>query len=182
MRERSDLPVRRRSPNVLEVVIITALFLLALIWFGGAFGNRDPLWFVQAFDERPSAIRMYHYGAVRDVLPGQPGYDELVSAINAEVARHAGYYDTLAPAGDSLASYQARGLAVEMLYARPVQVHTRFFFPAASRLLIAIDGSYNYLKVPFLFRGSADQWLPGGLALGSVDRVRAAIAALAGNP
>ena len=171
----------RKSPKVLDMLIITALFIVAIIWFGGAFGNRDLLWFVQSFDAQPAAIRVYHYGSARDVLPGQARFDELVAAINAEVPKHAGYYENLAPTGSSLASYLDKGFALELLYAQPVLVHSRFFFPRASRLLIAIDGAYNYLKVPLLFRGSAKQWLPGGLVLESVDRVRAAAEAMT-NP
>jgi len=153
-----------------------------MVWLFGGFGNRDPLWFLTVFDEKPSAIRIYRDGATRDVLPGQPGFEELVAAINAEVAQHAGYYEGLAPSGDSLASYVERGFAVEIVYPRPVQVHTRFYFPQANRLLVAIDGSYNYLKVPLLFRASADRWLPGGLALTSVERIRAAVDAVMAEP
>ena len=167
--------VRRKSPSALEMIVVTGLVLVAIGWCAGGFGNRDPLWFTSTFDARPAAIRIYHYGEVRDVQPGQPGFEELVAALNAEIPQHAGYYENVAPTGSSLASYLEDGFALEVRYPQPVQVHTRFFFPASDRLLIAIDGSYNYFHVAsLLFRGSPAQWLPGGLALSGVERIKSA--------
>jgi len=101
-----------------------------------------------------------------------------VAAVNSEISQHKGYYESLAPTGSTLAHYVDKGFAIELVYARPVQVHTRNFFPAAPNLMIAIDGSYNYVKFALLFRGQNEKWLPGGLALASVDRIRAATDAI----
>jgi len=182
-------PPSRRWLSVVEMLAVLILFLTGAVWFGGAFPNRDALWFYASFDHQPAFLRIYHYGETREVWPGDPGFAALVTAVNAEVAQHTGYVESLQPRDASWESYALRGYAVELVYDSPVLVHTRQFFPETTRLLIAIDGSYNYVTTAFhqpgaalLFRGSADKWLPNGLVLKSVEQVRAAVeAALAGR-
>lgn len=182
-------PPARRWTSVVEMLVVLVLFLAGVIWFGGAFPNRDALWFYAKFDHQPAYVRVYHYGETRELWPGDPGFDALVGAVNAEIPQHTGYVESLQPRDASWESYALRGYAVELVYSAPILVHTRQFFPETTRLLIAIDGSYNYVTTSFqqpgaalLFRGSAEKWLPNGLVLKSVDQVRAAAeAALAGQ-
>lgn len=169
---RSDIPPKKNKPRVGEVTLITAAFIVVVVWIGGAYSNQDLLWFYGKFEEQPAYIRIYRYGATVDLRPGQPEFDALVAAVNTAVPQHAGYYEGLRPAGDTLDFYQTQGYAIELVYDRPVLIHTRYFFPAARRLMIAIDGSYNYTRQILLFRGSDEQWLPNGIALKNVDQVR----------
>ena len=173
MAARLDSPPKKHRPKVGELLLITVVFVVVVIWIGGAYSNQDLLWFYGQFEERPSYIRIYHYGTTVDLRPGQPEFDTLVAAVNAAVPQHAGYYEGLRPAGDILDYYQTKGYAIELVYDQPVQVHTRYFFPAAERLMIAIDGSYNYTQQILLFRGGSEQWLPSGIALENIDQVRA---------
>ncbi|MCC7358593.1 MAG: hypothetical protein IT317_03900 [Anaerolineales bacterium] len=168
-------PEGRRGIKVVEFAVVLALFLIALIWFGGAYPNRDALWFQRVFDAQPSLVRIYHYGSTREVLPSDPDYAGLVSAINRAIAQHNGYVESLYPHDDSLSSYQTTGYAIELEYATSVQVHTRQFFPAARRLMIAIDGRFNWTKEIILFRGNAERYLPGGLVLTNIDAVKAQV-------
>jgi hypothetical protein len=161
-------------PQILGVLLTFAGVALLAVWVGGMTTNRDALWFVSSFDARPQLICIYHSGTVTALAPGQAEFDVLVAAMNAEIPQHQGFADSLTPAGTSLDSYVLRGYAVEARYAAPVQVHTRFLFGAAPRLLFALDGSYNYIDNRMLFRGGPQGWLPGGLILKSIDRTRAA--------
>lgn len=167
-------PPRKRGIQVLPLLLIPVIFLVAVIWFVTMLTNRDPEWFHQEFTERPVQIRIYHYGSVIDLKQGDPGFDELVAAVNAEIPQHKGYYETLHPRGDTLAHYKERGYAIALIYDKPVQVHTRNFFPEAPNLMIALDGSYNYTKYALLFRGKNEEWLPGGLALVSTEQIETA--------
>lgn len=171
--ERS-LPKPRRTQSLLAGILIPAILMIVVLYLVVSLTNRDPMWFNATFNERPANIRIYHYGEVIDLRAGQPGFDDLVAAINSEIPIHAGYYESLGQTGATLEAYQQRGYAIELAYAKPVQIHTRNFFPAAPNLFIAIDGSYNYLKYAMLFRGQNNQWIPGALALKSVDLIRAA--------
>ena len=168
----------RRWRSALELVAVVVLFMAGVVWFGGAFPNRDALWFYARFDEQPAYIRIYHYGTVREIGPADSGFGPLVQAVNADIAQVDGYVESLQPRGTSLESYTQKGYAIELVYRAPVQIHTRQFFPAAPRLLIAIDGSYDYIGYLLLFRGSADMWLPNALALKSLDRTRTAVDAI----
>ena len=170
-----DYSPERRWGSVLELVLIVVGIIVVIIWLVGGFSNRDPLWFTTGFDERPSSIIIYHYGETHEVFPSTAGYEDLVAALNASIAQNTGYVEGLQPRADSLDSYTLRGYALELLYASPVQVHTRNYFPKAPRLLIAIDGSYNYVKAPILFRGGAEKWLPNGLVLKDVSGITAAV-------
>jgi hypothetical protein len=168
-------PPGRRGAKVLEFVVVLGVFLLGLFWFGGAYPNRDALWFRRTFDAQPSVVRIYHYGQVRELRPGDPAYAGLVAAVNHAIEQHSGYVESLYPHDETLTSYEAEGYAVELEYAAPVQVHTRQFFPAANRLLLAIDGAFNYTHTNILFRGNPDRYLPGGLALSDIEAVKAQV-------
>lgn len=165
----------RRWGSVLELILIVVGILVVIIWVVGGYSNQDPLWFTTGFDERPASIVVYHYGETRELFPSTPDYEELVAVLNAAIPQHAGYVESLHPRGDSLESYTRRGFAVELRYAAPVLVHTRYYFPKAPRLFVAIDGSYNYVKTPLLFRGGAENWLPNGIALKDVSAITAAV-------
>lgn len=168
-------PPGRRGVKVLEFVAVLGLFLAGLFWFGGAYPNRDALWFQRTFEAQPSLVRIYHYGTTRELRPGDPEYAGLVEAINTAIEAHSGYVESLYPHDDSLVSYQTKGYAIELEYAEAVQVHTRQFFPAARKLMIAIDGAYNWTHSIILFRGNAERYLPGGLALTNIDAVMAQV-------
>jgi hypothetical protein len=113
--------------------------------------------------------------STRELAPGDPEYAGLVSAINTAIEQHSGYVESLYPHDESLVNYQTEGYAIELEYAEAVQVYTRQFFPAARKLMIAIDGSFNWSHTIILFRGNAERYLPGGLALTNIDAVKAQV-------
>jgi hypothetical protein len=172
--QRAQHPARR-IVQMLEPIGVLILFLIAAIWVGGAYSNGDPLWFYAKFDQQPAAIRIYHYGEVQELRPDDAGFADLVAAVNAQISQHAGYAESIHPHDSSLEHYQTKGFAVELIYDRAVLVHTRYFFPAAPRLMIALDGSYNYISENLLFRGSLERYLPGGIVLNSTEAIRTTV-------
>lgn len=176
-------PRSRRLTAVLELAAVVVGFLVLAVYIGAASSNQDPLWFYPAFRESPLTVNIYRQGERATLAPNDPGFNTLVAAVNAEVPRHAGYFESLAVSPEQFRHFQERGYAVELVYPGPVQVHTRYFFPAAPRLLIGLDGPYNYTRAVLLFRGSNERWLPGAIALESAEQTRAAAdAVLAETP
>lgn len=175
----------RRLWQILEPLMVMTVFLVGVVWIGGAYSNQDPWWFTGKFEERPAVIRVYHYGETRELYPGDPDFESLVAVVNQTIVRHAGYAESIHPNGASLTFYQTEGYAIELDYGRDVLVHTHYFFPRARKLMITLDGSYNYVGEQILFRGSAERWMPGGIVLKDSAALRAALAAalaqLAGN-
>lgn len=165
----------RRGTKVIEFLVILALFLAGVIWFGGAYANRDPLWFRKTFNEQPTLVRINYYGTTRELRPGEPGFAEFVTVLNKTIPNHSGYIQSLYPRDASLEYYRTKGYSIELEYADPVLVHTHQYFPPARRLMIAIDGSFNYTNANILFRGSPERYLPGGLALENIDALRAEV-------
>lgn len=171
-----------RTVKLVELgVVIVAVTLLA-VWLYGSLPNRDLLWLYKSFDAQPSVIRIYYYGQVREITPGQPGFVELVEVINTEIVNHRAGTVSLYPHHDSLTYYQTKGFAVELIYAEPARLHTARYFPPAPVLMIAFDGTFNYTQQTLLFRGTAEGYLPGGVALENVDGVRAAVESLMAEP
>ncbi len=162
----------RRGPRLIEFVVILVAFAALMVWLVGAVPNRDLLWFSKSFDEQPSVIRVYRYGETREVRPGDPAYADLTRLLNQAVVGHTGYVESLYPHDQSLEHYQTRGYAIEAEYPHPVLVHTRQFFPPGVRLMVAIDGAFNYTHYPILFRATARGYQPGGLALDDISALR----------
>src|SRR5690348_11359689 len=81
-------PPARRGRKFIEFFVVLAVFLGFLFWAGGAYPNRDALWFNRTFDAQPSVVRIYRYGDVRELLPSDPEYPGLVAAINHAIEAH----------------------------------------------------------------------------------------------
>lgn len=173
----------RRGVKVLEFGLILVAFTLAVVWFIGSYPNRDGLWFLREFNEAPRVIRIYHYGTLRELRPGEAGYAEMTAAMQAAFTDHAGYIESLYPHDASYDFYTQQGYAIEFEFARPVQVHTSAYFPQAPRYMILIDGSYNYIgQGPMLFRGSFANYLPNGLVLRDIGPLQAQVDRLLAQP
>lgn len=174
----------RSFGKVFEMLGIVALFLLAVVWFGGAYPNRDPAWFSTDFTAQPSIICFYYHGQVRALRPSDPTYAEWVARLNREMVRHDGYAESVHPGGEpgnltnngcqlpaaekpdqTLTHYRLKGIAIELEYATNVQVHAPHFFPEARRLMLALEGNYSYIHSSILFRGSPKEYLPSGLII-----------------
>jgi hypothetical protein len=156
--------------------VILALFTLAVVWFIGSYPNRDGLWFLPRFEAQPRIIRIYHYGTLRELRPGDAGYAEMAAALNNSIAHHAGYIESLYPHDASLEFYTQKGYAIEFEFSGLVQIHTSHYFPQAPRYMILIDGTYNYIgEGPMLFRGSFSNYLPNGLVLRDISPIEAQV-------
>lgn len=167
-----DRSLPRRLVKMFEPLAVLAAFIVAVVWIGGAYSNQDPLWFMAKFEERPQVVRIYHYGQVSEIHPGDPAYETVVAALNQAIISHAGYAESIHPNGTTLEYYQTKGYAIELDYGRDVLVHTHYFFPRARRLMVALDGSYNYVGQQLLFRGSDERWMPGAIVLEDAQLLR----------
>ncbi len=164
--------------SVFEALMAFALVIGLAIWSGGAYPNRDPLWFYEKFDAQPYKITVYSNGTAVDLYRGDAGYERMLPVINSSVVKPAGFLESFYPSDSSLDSYRNSGVAVELAYQSPVKIHTKFFFPQFDHLFVPLDGTYNYLNEAVLFRALNGKWGGTALILSSTSEIRAAADAI----
>ena len=144
-----------------------------MVYVPSAVTSRDPLWFVPARLDEPSALIVYQLGQERTISAGSAEYSTVVMALGeavrgSEGAARAGLSD------ETLHTLtQGTGAALEVRFDRPQRLggaHTR---GRPTRMLVALAGPFA--QDPFVFLGDDSGWWAEALVSSRVADVRHAV-------
>lgn len=134
--------------------VMTMAVIVALLVFGvTTLTNNDPLWFWKVFDARAEALTVYWEGDTHVFFPGDPGYEEIMTAFAKGIARPAGFEWEVALSEASINRYREQSKMLAVSFAEPVQVHTRHPFSKAKTYLVPLDGTHANWRRVFAFTG-----------------------------
>ncbi len=134
--------MKPNRPNVLGAVLIMLLVTLGIIWGVTTMTNEDPLWFVHSFTAQADWIVIYWDGESTMLLPGDPGYDAVMTAFADMVAHWSGYEGRVGLSDENLARFRAEWRLLEIHYNDPVFVHTRHLYPEARVFFVPLSGTH----------------------------------------
>ncbi len=154
----------------LIVVIVSIIFSV------GALANDDPLWFLPIFNDKPQRIVVYQDGCRTELIPGQPGFDELTAAINQTLPQYDGFNATFGMSVESAKETREKQRAVEIFYAKPVTIHTPYRFGHPDSIFIPLSG--YFADAYSVFGGRAGEYWAGALRLKSIEPIQRAAAAI----
>ncbi|HBY97279.1 MAG TPA: hypothetical protein DEP84_25630 [Chloroflexi bacterium] len=155
--------------NLRSMLLWTALTMLVIWWAVFAMGNSDPLWFWPFFSERPTEIVVYHDGTEMTIRPGEPGYEAITAAVNAQIGRPRGYERDTGMSAGTEADARSKYVSVELRYGKPVVIHSNTGIGRPSRLFIPITGRHSEGNLVFL--GTDRDFLIGALTLRDRSRL-----------
>jgi hypothetical protein len=131
---------RKASP--LTVLAIFACIALLMVWAGVAVGTDDALWFLPAFSADAAAFDLYWDGATARLEPGSEAYTLLNTALKQDLTSIRSYPGTVGLSDAMLDDVRGSGRLLEVHYAEPVRVHSRYNFGASTIYYIPLSGNH----------------------------------------
>lgn len=163
-------------PNILGMLLVVLGIGCLTVYLGIYLSSRDPVWFAKGFDQKPYLIVIYDHGQRKELIAGQPGYDQLAAAVTQSldqgVARLSGIGFSDASVEDAYGKY----LSVEAFFERPVKLHTYFNTGQPTQMLFPITGRHSNLKVVLL--GNNDRFAVNVPALKTMEPIRTVLQSL----
>lgn len=137
--------------GTVKMVVLVVGFVLLLVYGTLSVTAQDPLWFLKSFRDRPSRIVVYHdQGKRTELRPGDPGFAELSSAIQACLAEGLERPSGIGFSRASLLDAYSRYLTVEVFFARPVKLHAWFDTGEPTQMLFPLSGRHSELSIVLL--------------------------------
>jgi hypothetical protein len=167
---------RASSTNCVGLLIAFASCLIL-----GSYGmisvtSRDPLWFLQGFEDRPSRIIVYQGGQRTELPRGQAGFDELAEAVEASLAQGFARLTSIGFSDKTLQTAYTQHLTLEVFWDRPVELHAWFPTGRTTQMLVPITGPHSELSIVLL--GDGGRYRAGAPALNSLEPVHEALRSL----
>ncbi len=130
-----------------------AVIVVVLVFGVTALTNNDLLWFWKTFNAQAEALTVYWEGETYVFRPGDPGYQEIMTAFAEGIAKPVGFEWEVALSEASIDRYHTEAKMLEVSFAEPVQVHTRHPFPKAKTYLVPLDETHADWRRVFAFTG-----------------------------
>lgn len=162
--------------NLGGFVLVLVLVVVALVYFGPVVLTGNLLWFLPIFDVEPTTIIVYREGEQITLYPGDPGFDEVTAASNALISKIKAVHSTFGISDVGLEDLRAKGTAVELFYAEPLDFPSPVNLGGPNQLLIPLSGHYTIN--PVAIRGFDGDYWGAALRLGDLTALRASVAAL----
>ena len=169
-------PPRQADTNTAQLLILVAGLLLLCSYATVSLSARDLLWFLGDFEDRPSRVVVYHSGQRTELLPGQPGFDELASAVQASLAQGFARLTSTGFSEQSLQDAYTQYLTLEVFFDQPVELRTWFYAGRTTQMLFPITGRHS--ELPLVLLGEGGQYRAGAPILKTTDPIQEALKSL----
>jgi|GEM_PF-5308416 hypothetical protein len=136
--------------NLAQLFLSLLVVCVAITYLGPALLNRDLLWFMP-FNATPDKIIFYRDGRQLVVTADDPHFNDMVKVLNRALSSIE-TIDLIGPSPGTIEDYRAQDIAVELLYARPVQLKSSQNVGMASAIFIPLTGRHT--ERPRIFTGS----------------------------
>lgn len=161
----------------LKGLFFAMLVVIALIIVGlGTVGNGDPLWFLPRFDQVPEHMIVYRNGCRTELWQGSAGFDDLTHALQRALPQVDGMNSSYGISLDSLDDYRQKERALEVVFDKPVTIHTLYKFGHPDTLFIPLSSYFADSRS--VFGGTEGQYWAGALRIKSLAELQQLVDAL----
>lgn len=143
----------RHGLSFFNAVFTIAVVALILVWGVTGLTNSDPLWFSSSFNAQAEAMVIYWDGTVVTLNANDPGYAEIMRAFSAAISKPAAFEWEVGLSEESIKHYREGYKLLEVHFAQPVQVHTRYPYNKAKTYLVPLDKTHALSHRIFSFPG-----------------------------
>lgn len=166
----------RKDASLISCALVLVLFIAALVYFTPVVMTGNFLWFLPIFDVEPSRIIVYRDGAQINLVPGDPGFDEVTAASNELISKIEAVHRSFGISDLGLEELREEGTAVELFYKEPLDFPTPVNLGGPNQILIPLSGHYTIN--PVALRGFDGDYWGAALRLGDLAELQAVTAAL----
>jgi hypothetical protein len=159
-------------------MIVLVIGFIGLILYGTiVFTTGDFFWFLKRFGSHPASIVVYYDQGKRiELHPGQPGFDDLASAIQTCLSEGLERPSGIGFSDASLLDAYTRYITVEAFFEQPVQLHAWFDTGPATQMLFPITGRHSEMSLVLL--GTRGKYLASPPVLKTIEPLRETLKAL----
>ena len=143
------------SPNLLQMVAISAILVAALIFLVITMNTGDILWFWPNYDEIAYRIIVHCYGTDVEVKSGRPAFEALNTVVNESLSGTK-RWDEITMSDVTYQEYQTSPvmMVIELMYSPSVGIHSQYkFYKTLDTLVIPLDGRHAESNTVFGRRG-----------------------------
>jgi hypothetical protein len=170
-------PTDRIRTNPIRMVLLMAALALLIVYVTVSVTTGDLTWFLKGFRTMPARMVVYHHEGKRTELqPGDPGFAELASAVQACLAEGAERPSGIGFSDASLLDAYSQYVSLEVFFDRPVKLHAWFDTGAPTQMLFPITGRHSELSLVLL--GNNGKYLASPPSLKTTEPIRHALQAL----
>jgi hypothetical protein len=162
------------TPKAIEMVLITAILVGALIYFVIALNTQDLQWFLPGFNEQPRQMIVHCYGNDVEVKPST-AFEAITEAFNDAFSGRK-RWDQLTMSENTYQEYldSPNMMTLELVYDPAVRVHSPYaFYKNVNRLFVPLDGRHASSNSIFGRRG--DFTLSGSFHINSIAPILEAV-------
>jgi hypothetical protein len=168
--------VRKAGTNTIQLVLVFVGFVLLAYYATVTLTTRDPLWFLGRFQGQPSRIVVYHAGQRTELQPGQPGFDELASAVQTSLGEGFAHLSSIGFSEGTLQDAYTLYVTLEVFFAQPVELHTWFPTGRTTQMLFPITGRHS--EQPLVLLGEDGNYRAGAPVLNTAEPIHQALQSL----
>jgi len=166
----------RRTWTLIKLLLVIAIFFVAVYYFTVSFTTQDLTWFSAGFADLPYQVTVYQAGQKTEYRSGDPGFDQLAEAVRQALDEGVARQSGIGLSEDSLLDAYGKYLTVEVFFAQPVKLHAGFFTGYPTQMLFPLTGRHSDLNLVFL--GGKNGYNVNAPALKTTQPLRDALAAL----
>jgi len=162
----------RTKKDVTNTVVLLILLVGAgLVGYYAtvALTTKDPLWFLKGVDDQPSRIIVYHDAQITELQAGDPGFDEIATAVQATLAEGFARLTNIGYSEQSLQQAYSEHTSLEVIWSRPVDLHTWFPAGRTTQMLFPITGRHAEMEIVLL--GDNGQYRAGAPVLKDINPI-----------
>jgi hypothetical protein len=141
-----------------------------------ALTSRDPLWFLNRFEDRPERLVLYDKGQRHELRPGDRGFDELAEAVRASLAGGFARLSAVGFSAETLHDAYSQQRTLEVFWGQPVELHAWFPTGRTTQMLFPLTGRHAELSIVLL--GDGGEYRAGAPVLETMEPIRDALRAM----
>jgi len=136
--------------NLIKFLVIFVVLIFITIFTSNASTAQDWEWYKNGFTDQPNRLIIYKDGQQTELTSGQPGFDEIASAVTASLNEGVQTQSGTGLSEVSLAEAYNRFTTLEVFFAQPVKLHTWFFTGHPTQMLFPITGRHSDWPIVFI--------------------------------
>jgi len=168
------MPTERVHTQPIKMVLVVAAWIAVIVYGTLSVTAQDPLWFLKRFEAHPVRVLIYHHqGKLTDLRPGQAGFEELSTAVQASLEQGVDRPSGIGFSDASLLDAYSRYVTVEVFFDPPAVLDSPYATGEPTQMLFPVTGRHS--DQPLVLLGNDGKYQSNAPLLHTVEPIRRAL-------